>query len=118
MPIHRRSRTPIPERANQEGVLAAVVSARREELGLRQAEVAELAGCGPRFVHELENGKRSVQLDKLLQVLDVLGLHLEVERGTRASSLVAGRQLADIYELPDTFRATPRTTVRSLDDDA
>lgn len=118
MPILRKSRTPIPERATKNGVVAAVVSARREELGMRQSEVAELAGCGPRFIHELENGKRSVQLDKLLSVLDVLGLHLEVERGARAEPLVAGRQLAAIYELPDAFVAAPRTVVRSVGDEA
>jgi len=101
MPIERRSRTPIPVRAAESGVLGAVVSARREELGLRQAEVAELAGCGARFVHELENGKRTVQLDKLLQVLDVLGLHLEIERGSRGADPVAGRGLRGIYGLAD-----------------
>jgi y4mF family transcriptional regulator len=118
MPIERRSRTPIPVRASHDGVLAAVVSARREELGLRQAEVAELAGCGARFVHEVENGKRSVQLDKLLQVLDVLGLHLEIERGTRGVDPVAGRGLADIYELPDEISAPPARTPRDVADDA
>lgn len=49
---------------------------RRRELGLRQVDVAELAGVSERFVRLLESGKRSVRLDKVEPVLDVLGLRL------------------------------------------
>ncbi|GAA1536088.1 helix-turn-helix transcriptional regulator [Nocardioides humi] len=63
------------------GRLAAEVRARRAQLGLRQEEVADLAGVSERFVHSLENGKRTVQLDKVLAVLNALGLHLELHRG-------------------------------------
>ena len=61
--------------------LAATVRRRRESLELRQADVADLAGCSVRFVHTLENGKESVRLDKVLDVLEVLGLGLSVEAG-------------------------------------
>ncbi len=64
-----------------DGRLAAEVRARRAVLRLRQEEVADLAGVSERFVYALENGKRSVQLDKTLAVLNVLGLHLEIHRG-------------------------------------
>jgi HTH-type transcriptional regulator/antitoxin HipB len=60
--------------------LAQDVQARRKDLGLTQQELADLAGCSPRFVRALEAGKASVQLDKLLAVLDVLGLELETRR--------------------------------------
>jgi HTH-type transcriptional regulator / antitoxin HipB len=56
--------------------MAAAVRARREALGLRQQEVADLAGVSTRFVHTLEAGKPSVQLDRVLAVLHVLGLEL------------------------------------------
>ena len=55
-----------------------VVDARRG-LGLRQAELADLAGVSERFVRELESGKTSVRLDKVLPVLAVLGLELRVQ---------------------------------------
>jgi y4mF family transcriptional regulator len=61
--------------------LGASVRARRQELGLRQVEVAELAGCSQRFVHTLEQGKPSLRLDKILDVLEVLGLGLMVVPG-------------------------------------
>jgi len=61
--------------------LGAAVRARRGELGLLQADVAALAGCSNRFVHTLEHGKPTLRLDKVLDVLEVLGLDLAVVPG-------------------------------------
>jgi y4mF family transcriptional regulator len=61
--------------------LAEAVRRRRTDLGLRQAEVADLAGCSQRFVHTVEQGKPSLRLDKILDVLEVLGLSLAVVPG-------------------------------------
>lgn len=95
----RRSRIDLRERARERGALAAVVTGRREELGLRQEELAELADCSVRFVHTIEAGKTTLRLDKLLDVLSVLGLRLEVERGARPGPLVAGAELSELYDL-------------------
>jgi y4mF family transcriptional regulator len=81
MAKQRRSRVRLHERADQRGPLAAVILGRREALGLRQEELADLAGCSPRFVHDVEAGKPTAQLDKVLDVLDALGLHLLVVDG-------------------------------------
>lgn len=62
--------------------VAEVVRGRRRALELTQLDVADLAGVGVRFVHELERGDTGVRLDKLLAVLEVLGLVLEVRPGT------------------------------------
>lgn len=69
------------ERASQTADLARVVRVRREQLGLRQEELAMLAGCSTRFVHAVEHAKPTVQLDKLLAVLAVLGFTLVVRPG-------------------------------------
>ncbi|UYM04676.1 helix-turn-helix domain-containing protein [Solicola gregarius] len=76
-----------------------MVSLRREELDLRQSELAELAGCSTRFVHAVETGKPTLQLDKLLAVLRVLGLHLALERGQRNDAVTVGPELAGLYGL-------------------
>jgi y4mF family transcriptional regulator len=68
---------------NPVGKLAAEMRARRAVLRLSQEEVADLAGVSERFVYALENGKTTAQLDKVLAVLDALGLHLEIHRGSR-----------------------------------
>jgi y4mF family transcriptional regulator len=67
---------------SRHGALGQGVRARREALGLRQSELADLAGCSARFVHTLEAGKGTVRLDKVLDVLEVLGLSLELTSGT------------------------------------
>lgn len=59
--------------------LGSVVRQRRRELGLRQDELADLAGVSTRFVHTLEAGKPSVQMDRVVAVLEVLGLELAVQ---------------------------------------
>lgn len=57
------------------------VRARRRLLGLTQHELAGLCGCGPAFLYQLENGKPTLRLDKLVGVLHVLGLQLAIEAG-------------------------------------
>jgi y4mF family transcriptional regulator len=52
----------------------------RKKAGLGQIEFARRAGVGLRFVRELEQGKTTVRLDKVNQVLEFLGHHLEVVR--------------------------------------
>lgn len=52
----------------------------RKKLGLTQIDFAKRAGIGLRFLRELEQGKTTVRLDKLNQVLDFLGMHLELKR--------------------------------------
>lgn len=50
-------------------------------MGLTQHELAGLCGCGPAFLYQLENGKPTLRLDKLVDVLHVLGLQLVLEAG-------------------------------------
>lgn len=81
MVVPRRLDLSVHERASKLAELARVVRLRREQLGLRQDELAALAGCSTRFVHTVEHAKPSLNLDKLLGVLGVLGLGLVVRAG-------------------------------------
>ena len=56
--------------------LGVAVRHARKTHGLTQTELAGLAGTGPRFISELERGKESAELGKVLDVLAVLGLRL------------------------------------------
>jgi len=58
--------------------IGAVVRDARKAAGLRQDELAASAGVGLRFVVELERGKPTARLDKILQVLTALGLRMAV----------------------------------------
>jgi y4mF family transcriptional regulator len=62
--------------------IAEFIKERRKQLKLTQPELAERAGVGLRFVRELENGKQTVQLDKVNQVLALFGSELGVIRKT------------------------------------
>jgi len=53
--------------------LIELVKTRKKQLGLTQKELAERAGVGLRFIRDLEQGKQSLQLDKINQVLALFG---------------------------------------------
>ena len=58
--------------------IGAVVRQARLAQGLRQDQLAAAAGVGLRFLVELERGKPTVRLAKVLAVLNALGCRLEV----------------------------------------
>ena len=51
---------------------------RRKQLRLTQPELAMRAGVGLRFVRELEQGKKTLRLDKVNQVLALFGAEVGV----------------------------------------
>jgi y4mF family transcriptional regulator len=60
--------------------LSTEIKTMRKAAGLTQNEVSKRAGVGLRFVRELEQGKPTVRLDKVKQVLDLLGHELCIRR--------------------------------------
>ena len=56
------------------------VKQNRKALGLTQEEFAIRAGLGLRFVRELEQGKKTLRLDKVNQALEVFGAQVSVGR--------------------------------------
>ena len=50
----------------------------RKELNVTQKDLALTAGTGLRFIIDLENGKPTCQIGKTLQVLQVLGIQLNL----------------------------------------
>lgn len=60
--------------------LGQAVLAARKEQGLTQADISGLAHTGNRFVVDLEKGKPTIQMQKALEVLELLGLELYVRK--------------------------------------
>jgi y4mF family transcriptional regulator len=58
--------------------LGRALRERRKQQGATQAEFASLCGVGVRFISDLENGKSTVQIGKVLQVIQCLGLELGI----------------------------------------
>lgn len=57
--------------------LSLLIRDTRQYQGLTQSDLAGMSGLGRRFISELENGKESAQVSKVLLVLNVLGIGLE-----------------------------------------
>jgi len=67
---------------------SAFVRFQRKKLGITQEELALKAGVGIRFIRELEQGKATLQLDKVEQVLQLFGFQL-----------TPNKQMIDAYDI-------------------
>lgn len=56
--------------------LSAYVKQMRKQYDLTQIDFSEKAGVGLRFVRELEQGKQTLRMDKVNQVLNLFGSEL------------------------------------------
>lgn len=56
--------------------LSAYVKQMRKQYNLTQVDLSEKAGVGLRFVRELEQGKQTLRMDKVNQVLILFGAEL------------------------------------------
>jgi HTH-type transcriptional regulator / antitoxin HipB len=59
--------------------LGQIVKKTRKEMGVRQADLALTSGTGLRFIGDLENGKPTCQIGKVLKVLQTLGIRIAIE---------------------------------------
>lgn len=66
--------------------IAATAKALREKAGLTQAGLAKRSGVGLRFVRKVEQGKATVRVDKVNQVLALFGYHLEAVKDRETSA--------------------------------
>lgn len=76
LPIGHSIATEAPIRTSIE--LGAVIREQRKRLALKQLDLAGLGNTGNRFIVEVENGKPTAQIQKVLDLLDLLGLELVV----------------------------------------
>jgi len=54
------------------------VRKKRKEQSLTQTDLANICGVGERFISEMENGKITAQIGKVLHVISVLGIKLDI----------------------------------------
>ncbi len=60
--------------------LVHYIKLKRNENKITQEELANTAGVGLRFIRDLEQGKKTLRLDKVNQVLSVFGSELLPQR--------------------------------------
>ncbi len=66
------------------GSFGAAIRTRRKELGYTQAYIAQFTGLSMSFLSDLENGKKTIELEKAISVAMLLGLDIHMSaRGAR-----------------------------------
>jgi len=56
--------------------IGKLIQSERKRQGLTQLQLAGMAGTGIRLISDIENGKGTVQIQKLMSVIQTLGLGL------------------------------------------
>ena len=62
----------------EQTTLSKYVKALRKQYNLTQVELSEKSGVGLRLVRELEQGKQTLRLDKVNQILNLFGCEVGV----------------------------------------
>lgn len=70
---------PNAQRVKSTKELGELLRKKRKDQGLTQAQVAEHCGISPRFVSEVERGKATAEVGKVLYLLETLGIDLIVD---------------------------------------
>ena len=68
--------------------LSTFLKEKRKQTNLTQRDLAEKAGVGLRFVRELEQGKTTLRIDKVNQVLRLFGHELSPTEINREKLLI------------------------------
>ena len=68
----------------EQTTLSKYVKAMRKQYNLTQVELSEKSGVGLRLVRELEQGKQTLRLDKVNQILNLFGSEVGVVPMTKA----------------------------------
>lgn len=64
------------------GDVGKIIRSARKDNGVTQADLAGVANVGNRFISELENGKPTMEFDKVANVMRLMGFDLvAVRRG-------------------------------------
>ena len=68
----------------EQTTLSKYVKAMRKKYNLTQVELSEKSGVGLRLVRELEQGKQTLRLDKVNQILNLFGSEVGVVSITKS----------------------------------
>jgi y4mF family transcriptional regulator len=60
--------------------LGVIIRERRKELNYTQAFLAEFTGLSVTFISDVERGKTTAEIGKVIQLLHILGMDILVER--------------------------------------
>ena len=73
------------QRVTTRGQLLQTISARRRALKLSQKQLADKLGIHQSHLSDIETGRRTLNVDRLLELFNLLGLDLAVQNRTPAT---------------------------------
>ena len=59
--------------------IGKIIRQSRKKQGITQSALAMTANTAPRFISDLENGKATCEIGKALQVIQCLGISIEMK---------------------------------------
>ena len=62
--------------------LGQAIETERKQRRLTQTQLAELSNTSINFVSQIERGKKTAQIGKVIDILQILGLQLGIEKGS------------------------------------
>ncbi len=62
--------------------LGLAIEAERKKRGMTQTQLAELSNTSINFVSQIERGKKTAQIGKVIDILQTLGLQIEITKGS------------------------------------
>lgn len=63
-------------------LLGQAIEAERKRRRLTQTQLADLTNTSINFVSQVERGKKTAQIGKVIDILQILGLQLIIEKGS------------------------------------
>ena len=58
--------------------LGKIISERRKKLGYTQQQVSDVTGLSTSFISDAEHGKTTLELGKVIKLINILGLDISV----------------------------------------
>lgn len=62
-------------------ILGKAIEAERKRRKLTQSQLADLSDTSINFISQIERGKKTAQIGKVIDVLQILGIQLVLEKG-------------------------------------
>ena len=60
--------------------MGAAIRARRKELEYTQAYLAEFTGLSVTFISDVERGKPTAEIEKVIRLINILGMDITIEK--------------------------------------
>ena len=59
--------------------LGETIKYHRKQAGLARLNLANLAGVGKTVIYDIENGKKTIKLETLMKILNILNIKINLE---------------------------------------